>query len=244
MPNIYNAYRGRDRKSGVIDDKAVATWFPDSLSGLAVWLAAYKLIGKNDNDAIDSWTDESGNGKHAVQATGNKQPIYKTNIINGLPILRFDGANDDMEMTGLSAGSDVTYFFVIKPDGTSPVGIFDSAPNTQYTFRNMSGGYLEWHSNDPNVPLVLADVNAVILTFICTRLPKRQIIYYKNGSPLSTYGSTTSDIMAWSNPRIGSVNLTAVLYDGDMAEVIIYNSALSDANLAKVHAYLKNLYGI
>jgi len=34
------------------------------------------------------------------------------------------------------------------------------------------------------------------------------------------------------------------LYDGDMAEVIIYNSALSDANLAKVHAYLKNLYGI
>ena len=42
-----------------------------------------------DGVTVSSWTDQSGNGNNATSP--GTQPIYKTNIINGNPVIRFDG---------------------------------------------------------------------------------------------------------------------------------------------------------
>lgn len=47
-----------------------------------------------DNDPVASWTDLSGNAAHAVQATAGKRPLFKTNILNGLPCVLFDNVDD------------------------------------------------------------------------------------------------------------------------------------------------------
>lgn len=46
-------------------------------------------LGLADLAAVSSWTDTTGNGRHAVQATGANQPIYRTGIVNSLPAIRF-----------------------------------------------------------------------------------------------------------------------------------------------------------
>lgn len=56
-----------------------------------MWLKADAITGKADGDLIDSWTDSSVNLYHAT-ATGTARPTYKTNVINGLPSVRFAGA--------------------------------------------------------------------------------------------------------------------------------------------------------
>jgi hypothetical protein len=60
----------------------------------AIWLKADAITGLVDGDSVITWADSSGNGRDVGQVTAASRPLYKTGIINGLPILRFDGAND------------------------------------------------------------------------------------------------------------------------------------------------------
>jgi len=244
MPNAYNAIRSRSRRPGLIDAKALALSLPTFITGLQFWVAAYKETAFGDGDDVGTWTDFSGVNNHAVQATAANKPHYKTGIINGLPVLRFDGTQNDMVMTGMTAGSNTTFFFVIQPDGTSPVGIFDSAPGQSDKLCNYGAGDFQWH-NAPVVALALANTNAIILTFLCTLNPSRQIVYYKNGVYIGTYTNASTNAMTWVNPRIGSINSGGQgWYDGDIAEIIVYRTALSAANLELVHYYLKNRYAL
>lgn len=61
---------------------------------LVAWGDATQLPVVADATPLASWTDQSGLGHHAVQATGSLQPLYKTAIQNGLPVVRFDGVDD------------------------------------------------------------------------------------------------------------------------------------------------------
>ncbi|GAI04875.1 unnamed protein product, partial [marine sediment metagenome] len=57
-----------------------------------LWLRADDL-SYSDNDPVSTWTDTSGNNYDATQA-GTNRPFYKDNIVNGKPIVRFDGTED------------------------------------------------------------------------------------------------------------------------------------------------------
>src|SRR5262245_37146172 len=57
---------------------------PDQITGLVGWWKADSLA-LSDGAAVTSWSDSSGTGNTATQATGGVQPIYKTNILNGKP---------------------------------------------------------------------------------------------------------------------------------------------------------------
>jgi hypothetical protein len=67
---------------------------PADLPGLQLWLAADKLTGLINGDALGVWPDVSGNGRDATQITLSQKPTYRTNGLNGLPVVRFDGVDD------------------------------------------------------------------------------------------------------------------------------------------------------
>lgn len=60
------------------------------------------ITGKADGDAVSSWSPHSTGGA-LQQGTGGRQPLYKTNINNGLAAVRFDGV-DDFLLTLENAG--------------------------------------------------------------------------------------------------------------------------------------------
>src|SRR5262245_37132262 len=74
---------------------------PADVSGLVVWLRA-DALGLNDGDPVGTWTDGSGNGRDLTQATAAKKPTYKTNIVNGKPVVRFDGVDDRLKAAGFT----------------------------------------------------------------------------------------------------------------------------------------------
>jgi hypothetical protein len=68
--------------------------FSPGLLGTLVADYDASLLSFADGAAVDTWTDNSGNARHVTQATAGLRPLYRTNILNGLPVVEFDGSDD------------------------------------------------------------------------------------------------------------------------------------------------------
>jgi len=80
-------------------------------SKVRCWWAARLLVGLSDGATPSSLQDESGNGNSLY---GSNPGTYKTGIVNDLPVIQFDGVNDQYRMFWPSAAERITYFFVLK----------------------------------------------------------------------------------------------------------------------------------
>ena len=69
------------------------TILPKTMSGLTLWLAADHGISCDSSNRINEWFDQSGNTNNATQGNSGNQPLYTTNSLNGLPVVRFNGTN-------------------------------------------------------------------------------------------------------------------------------------------------------
>jgi hypothetical protein len=77
------------------------------------WWDANQITGYSDGEKVSPWLDMSGGGHGLYRTVADDQPTYKTGIQNGLPILRFDGVDDDLNT---AAGDNFTW--------TQPTTIF------------------------------------------------------------------------------------------------------------------------
>jgi hypothetical protein len=225
------------------------------LTNLLLWLKAdseaYSDSGTtlcNDADLVHTWKDQSGNSNDAVQTTADNRPEYKTNIRNAKPVVRFNGTDMHLLVTAMDAGDDCSFFMVIIPSSTTPVGLFDTTAGTTPPIRNYPGGVWESYDGAPSVTMELPSTDAVLLEFVhnADSNMKKTLFYYKNGSYISD-AATGNDAIptAWGDPRIGSINDgSAGWYGGDLAELLVYNETISDVNRETVEIYLKGKYGI
>lgn len=69
-----------------------------------------------DGTALQTWTDRSGNGKDASQATLANRPLVKTgsNGINGNPVVQYDGSNDFMTVSSFTVSANMYVLLVTK----------------------------------------------------------------------------------------------------------------------------------
>ena len=75
------------------------------------------ISGLSDNDAVGTWTNRTGSD-NATQATAANKPIYKTNQLNGNPVVQFDGSNDNLEF-GQQSGSQAWALCMVKRTSTN-----------------------------------------------------------------------------------------------------------------------------
>jgi hypothetical protein len=73
-------------------------------------------ISASGGDNITSWTDETGNGHDLSSTTGQ---TYETSVINGNPVVRFDGTDDYMDVS-FSAESAPNHVFAVVKYTSSP----------------------------------------------------------------------------------------------------------------------------
>lgn len=208
---------------------------PDTISGLKLWLKADALV-LSDNDAVASWTDSSGLGNHAVQATEAAKPTYKTAIQNGKPVVRFDGTDDFMACPAITAASGMTCFCVGKVTLATNFGMFFVVNAALFELRqNGVAGTAQLFSGTGTVNGADA-------------LGWHAYSFATNGSNLSqlwTDGAsngTRAEGQACGTPVIGARLAASLPMNGDIAECLLYDSLLSDSNRQLVEAYLKAKY--
>ncbi len=216
---------------------------PDSISGLVLWLRADDLSLSN-GDPVSSWTDRSSSAANAAQATAGAQPTYQTNQINGRAVVRFSNTATKDYMTG-----------------TLPTGYGDLAVFVAARMSNVSsadGVFFGFGSNDPSLlssggnfavddggvgafsDLSLTNSQAFLLTL--WRSASVGYLASRNGSVTNDSAKFVGFSNTATSYSLGSSNGSVGMLDGDIAEIIVYNSDLTGANRTAVLQYLNSRY--
>nr|HPN67518.1 LamG domain-containing protein [bacterium] len=247
---------------------------PNSISGLAMWLKADSITGLNDNDTVSNWPDSSGNNRYAAQSTSSYQPIYKTNVLNGQPVIRFDGADDALpimdsnpqSMTSISmfmvhqinsgATSSSYYPLILGGDGNTTGQYLGFETQNSYSgssadIVDVFGGY----GNDARATL---KNEAAFGSWKMWSTVSQNTVFntkmYVNGTPATMSSTGTDQNLSvkistaagdnWGNIGGTHYSVSPSFYKGDIAEVLIYNRALSDTERRTVEQYLANKYNL
>lgn len=223
------------------------TSLPLTIPGCKLWLDGSVTTA----GSVSSWTDLSGFGNHAIQATGSAQPTCTANTLAGKNALVFDGgdsltasltalvsrllpftvfivfkanvitANDTILSSNISASNRFTCAW----EGTAASLISATYNGSAYTIKSAS-------FNNTTLPHILTVTNSssnVIAQYIDT--------------VTSSGGATPSTSAASSEFRIGG-SLSGARFNGVIGEIIIYNSELSASNLTLISKYLSNKWSV
>jgi len=213
-------------------DSGVST-SPDLISGLLAWWKADALT-LNNNDAVSSWLDSSGNGYSMVQATGANQPIYKTNIVNGKPVVRFDATNDELAVslsTTTSAGWTVFIVYSGNTNGNPRRAIQGNGNWLLGPYQNSNQMYNGAFINS-------GTVSAGTFLLASGRQTSVGGQFFKNSTLIGTNGQASSNSTVWNLSTAGEP------LDGDIAEAIIFSRPLSGYEMDSVEKYLGAKYAI
>jgi len=219
-----------------LSDVSPTAWFKSD-AGLYTD-AAKTTPAVNDDSLIYTWDNQATGDGDLIQATEAKRPLLKT--VNGKKYIRLDGSDDFMKCITTAARNIMTIFIVAKKN---------SAPITtgQFLFSfpsNNAGVYSK--STDAGVGFAwyepLADLggNCENLSVVCLKFNGVDSLstYVDNGTVVTTNPNDEFDDTAYwiIGARYGGSSLWG---DWDIAEILYYPSALSDADRLKVKAYLQ-----
>jgi hypothetical protein len=233
------------------------TIVPTDLSGLTVWFDASQITGKADGDAIGQWDDASGNAKHATQATGTKQPTYKTAILNGRPVVRFDGGDAlQTPSIDLSAATGVTVLVVFNSTvNATDQMVFEFSDNYNnwpdaFNLLRKSDNAAEVGAKGASYAQATAgtvtSAHALISAVINRAKTARESSGWKNGA--STASSNTSNNLTGTfgnRPlNIGSRNAASLFLTGDIAELILFSRFLTGGERGRLEEYLAYKWGV
>lgn len=243
-------------------------------SDLLIWLAARRdgtlfqdaamtTPAVADLDPVGAWKDVSGNGRHVTQATAAARPILKPASVGGRRSLRFDGVDDVLATAaglGLSGDLATTVFLVVLPVsaireeaywgwGGAAVALDAIGLYANPSFGGgASGKYSVAYSGAQNY-------NSTAPTAATAQI----ITVKKSPGAISTTTSVTRNGVLATDAGLSSTGTPAVvnnpLYLGswvsgnnkanaNIAELLIYNRALSSGQQTQVERYLSQIYGV
>lgn len=210
---------------------------PDQIAGLQLWYAANAITGKVDGDALTSWTDAGSQGKNLAEATN--PPSYRTNVINSLPVVRFDGTNDTLTAASITAiAQPLTVFMVVKSNNLSKDRYWDTRITGRTLFGNDTSGY-ELYAGSSVLTGGSRDTSFHIFTVVyngASSIARRDGTSIITGNPGA--GSMTPEFV------VGSDGLGGDFLSGDVAECGVYNVSLSTANHNALGQGLATKYGL
>jgi hypothetical protein len=213
----------------------------------AFWVSPETLPTTN-GAVISTWFDRSGYGRDITQANNSARPTVVANAINNFNIARFDGVDDFLRTTNFVPINTGNYsYFVVYSHPTVSITrdiLQNGADIDGFVYRlsnsnirnNNHGGFTVMQTTSSITPNTFEVVSVV-----------------RNNTPLATMevNGTNQTI---TNPNISFTPPTFGLTVGsrqgdhfanaDVAEILVYNKALSTSQRLTVTNYLKNKYNI
>jgi hypothetical protein len=209
---------------------------PFDYSGLRLWLDASDADGDGsegsgyqDGNAVEIMVDKSGQGNDATQGISDSRPLYSSEGLNGKPVLQFDGIDDYLAFNEIN--SIRTVVMVVKRN-TGNQG-FLLGHETSYAFHSGSGSAWSEIWTDPYLLNGILQVNGSMLDGL------NQNYSYDSTNILSIQTTGMLPASSFSKDRDNSVH-----WNGDLAELIIYNEPLPISTIRKLEGYLAHKWGI
>jgi hypothetical protein len=240
------------------------------VAGYKVWLdAADTSTITQSGGAVSQWTDKSANAYAFTQATASYKPTTAAATQNGKNVLTL-GTNDNLASTAASSvwkflhTSTYTVFFALKYNvttygghpiatgaATSEVGVdtFQDSPGKFQTVvtRGVGGTYVL--ANVTGSSTLTTSFTYVTMIGDCTNATaaNRSDLRIKQGSAVKNNvqtgavdtGNPTRTMQLFDYVAGGNEGI-----DGQMGEILIYESILSSGDILLNQQYLANKWGV
>jgi hypothetical protein len=214
-------------------------------NSIKLWLKADSITGLNDGDPVATWPDSSGLANNATQGTSGNRPAFYSNVLNGKPVIRFDGSSDFFNLPNLLNGAtQAESFVVLKVDVATPAtskGLWKLgavANSTWVRYPSTDGSIWEDFGNTANYAMGVPAQPLTEFHLYNVSAAPTQWAARINGAPqgaaASTFGYNTA-------PTLGK---SGYYFDGDVAEVLIFNRVLSSVERNAVAVYLNTKYAL
>lgn len=187
--------------------------------GATLALDARSIKGLADNAQMSSWTGKSGSTASATQATSGNQPIFKTSILNGNPVVRLDGNNDFFNISGVSANPTALYCLMFFKRNTQPTGLyfFSGNDNSVIWFGNdLYDAFGSTSRKNPGVSSLLATGSWILYEAYSATSDWRCFI---NGNQF--YSTGTNTVGGIASSKLGNDQFGGTYLNGDIAIFIL-----------------------
>lgn len=234
---------------------------------LVLWYAGDRVLGPStsvpgDGTSLAKVWDLSGSAITAT-AAGAAQPVFKTNILNGQPIMRFDGTSTVSQLGVSTLGQSVagltgfavfmsttvaatagSIIVIFNGAGTGRFSISRNAANFQMSVKRLDADTLTTIASTTN-PIA---INTYYYVSAVMNYTTGAGTIYVNGTQVGTNASLTStgntSNTGSASAGLGANPSTTNKIAGDIGEVLVYKRALGTTDRQAVELYLKNKYAL
>ncbi len=241
------------------------------IDNVGLWLDAsseksFDAVEAKNGSTITNWYDVKSslvdvkNVAVNFQATSSSKPLYISSAVNGLPSIRFDGVDDSMFNNNVNSnslshgGNQITMFLVekyITPDHDSAVfGWENSSVWERVLLLPLYGGSLRFDFG-PCCPVGSFYTYTPPATFknkthiiTLTHRPNSTGFIKVNGTKYNPVSGLTSTITPGANGTLTIGNGGGESLRGEINELIIIKTALTDAEISEIEVYLSKKWGI
>ncbi len=225
---------------------------------VTAWFKADGIIGLGNGAALSFWGDSSGNGYNASQSNPSQRPTFATNVANALPGVHFNGNSSNYLSLSRPVQDDFTIVCVFRStqgigSGTQfyqGAGLVNAevadTTNDFGTSLNTNGQILAGTGNPDRTAVSGTGYNdgqPHLMTFKRTR-STGALALYMDGTLSATATGGTQSLTAPTNLVLGALRTLLNFYTGDIMEVKLFNSALSDLDRNYEESSLECKYGL
>lgn len=240
---------------------------------LGLWLKANSEVYSDagltlatNGNSVQQWNDVSVNQNNAGQTDVAKKPLLRTAAINFNPTIDFDG--DDDAITGAAGGYMNEVFLVVIPhdevnkdlpsqaiylvdhDQESYAGLFFGSATVGYNDELISvfggsNGLQDWRRGHIDAMSSHAADVPFIISFNNDNSTESTEIYKNNERIDNASANTWNALDADENYVIGASEVsTSTFFDGEVAEIINYETKKGTTDREQIHSYLAIKYGV
>lgn len=242
---------------------------PGGVGGSAtnvLWLSADNGVfngagnpATNGND-VQTWSDRSGNGRDATQATAGLRPNYTTNALNSLPVLAFTAANSDQLMATSVSTANTASAWAVASYGSLPSsnpGILvaspsgagaNAAPGDKSIGMWVSSGTAQAWGRGIQSDNTSRDISQVTTLsantfYIINNIYRSSgINQFVNSTASGNNAGHNGTLRSWRDVSIGRQGTES--WNGNIAEIIFFNFEVNSAQRIIIDNYLAAKYGL
>ena len=240
-------------------------------ASLVLWLKADSGLAQiGTNTPVSSWVDQSGDGNNVIQASANtvtrksgtNEPVWVLGATSGFPVVHFTATNSQYQclftynpINGMVGATNVEAFAVLRVTTNHPAaqrGLWYYAyTNTTYEDYPATNGWIS-DAFGSGVPHSFNPTNVVLTNYHIYEVLSQSNNWSAWINGILQYSTNNNTVAFGSAFDIGAVcamdGYDAPIgnpFDGDVAEVLIFNQALTAAQRATVITnYLFSKYDI
>lgn len=217
---------------------------PDTANLLGYWSPDNFVL--SDGAAITTYFDSSGVGN---TGTGVNGPFYRTNVVNSLPIVRYQHASSQwFTLANNRTVSTLTQIAVVRPASYSSFGsiLGDLFGGHDWSIQQFSG--VQGQAVTFQFPLGTSNTQVPTSAFsiITDAYTPGTASFWFNGAPdgVATLGTFPLSTQQSFLGNAGATSSSNQSFDGDMGDVIEWKVVLSDADRCAAIACLGTKYGL